>query len=99
MANKRIFFSSSDLEKIKNELNHPFGVVYRENADGATVAGEFYHKIVAAENSVISYTENYSGETKASVTVNAGVEITGKFDEITVNSGGIFISPGEILVK
>ena len=66
------------------------------NADGTTTDGVFYYKITALDDSVIDYVENAGGNTYTNVTIDSGTTITGKFDEIAVDSGTIAIYPGEI---
>jgi len=68
-------------------------------ADAATADGTIYYKIIAKENSVIDYTDEVSDTAYTNVTINAGVELKGQFDQINVDSGSIAVYQGEIQIK
>jgi len=68
-------------------------------ADDPTADGTIYYKIIAKENSVIDYTDEVSDTAYTNVTINAGVELKGQFDQINVDSGSIAVYQGEIQIK
>lgn len=68
-------------------------------ADDATPDGRIYYKIIAKENSAIDYTDEVSDTAYTNVTINAGVELKGQFDQINVDSGSIAVYQGEIQIK
>jgi len=68
-------------------------------ADDPTPDGRIYFKIIAKENSVIDYTDEVSDTAYTNVTINAGVELKGQFDQINVDSGSIAVYQGEIQIK
>ena len=67
-------------------------------ADDPTADGRIYYKIVAKENSVIDYTDEVADTAYTNVTLNAGVELKGQFDQINVDSGSIAVYQGEIQI-